>query len=264
MCAGCTAGHLSPTQKAVFLIPQQNLRRSKCQDGHLGKTGGVQALSGLIGFPGPFEHAFLLRDVSSSVPRDSSAAAFRYPPSFVGGWQNPVPMPQTKAEPTDGQFKFGFGEEAAATVHLLRATTPVNFKKICPDLEQHGSCTSAGAMFSSMHRALHGALRKTGELPDKPKARDFCAAYELAPKVGRPRREVAAREEAEKIAAAEDAERRRKLLLHENGRGMCLRPSVSMPDATLADSRHVETVCSRPALPPLLRCARLPRLDSVA
>ena len=122
-------------------------------------------------------------------------------------------MPQTNAEPTDGKYLFGFGEEAAATVHLLHATTSVNFKKICPDLEQHGSCTSAGAMFSSMHRALHGALLiKTGELPDKPKARDFCDAYELAPKVGRPRREVAAREEAEKIAAAEDAEIRRKLL----------------------------------------------------
>ena len=124
-------------------------------------------------------------------------------------------MPQTDAESTNGAYGFKFDEEPAAIVHLLRASDPVDFKKMCPDLEQHGRSTGAGAMFSSMFRALHGAIKKTGELPDRPKAKDFCAAYKLCPKVGRPRREVAARDQGDKIAAAAEEERRTK---HVNAR----------------------------------------------
>jgi hypothetical protein len=69
-------------------------------------------------------------------------------------------MPQTDAESTNGAYGFKFDEEPAAIVHLLRASDPVDFKKMCPDLEQHGRSTGAGAMFSSMFRALHGAKKK--------------------------------------------------------------------------------------------------------
>ena len=119
-------------------------------------------------------------------------------------------MPKTKGEKKDRPYVFYFGEEAAALVHLLRAMGPDEFRKYCPDIELHGACTQPDDMLVSMFRALHGDIRKIGELPEQgSNAVKLCAAYEFAPKPGRPRREVVINEEAKKRAAEIIQERRR-------------------------------------------------------
>lgn len=111
---------------------------------------------------------------------------------------------------------------ATALVHLLRNCDAAEFKKYCPGVTQRGSCTSVSEMLLAMFRALHGDIVETGEVLDddeaKPAAR-LCVAYALAPKVGRPRREVALREEAEKLAKEQAEERRRKHVLAQHGGG---------------------------------------------
>jgi hypothetical protein len=119
-------------------------------------------------------------------------------------------MPKTTAETQDRPYGFKFHEAGAALVHLLRAMPPGEFHKFCPDMEQHATCTQPDDMMLAMFGALRGVLRKIGDLPEEgSNATKLCAAYEIAPKVGRPRREVVINEEAEKRADAIIEERRR-------------------------------------------------------
>eukprot|EP00326_Haptolina_ericina_P010274 CAMPEP_0181226936 /NCGR_PEP_ID=MMETSP1096-20121128/32520_1 /TAXON_ID=156174 ORGANISM="Chrysochromulina ericina, Strain CCMP281" /NCGR_SAMPLE_ID=MMETSP1096 /ASSEMBLY_ACC=CAM_ASM_000453 /LENGTH=99 /DNA_ID=CAMNT_0023320307 /DNA_START=438 /DNA_END=738 /DNA_ORIENTATION=- len=91
-----------------------------------------------------------------------------------------------------------------------------------------------------MFRALHGDIVETGEVLDddeaKPAAR-LCVAYALAPKVGRPRREVALREEAEKLAKEQAEERRRKHVLAQQRQRYMSAPDGLHTKATLAAAR---------------------------
>jgi hypothetical protein len=125
-------------------------------------------------------------------------------------------MPYTHAQAKGGKHHFLLDDLATALVHLLRNCDAAEFKKYCPGVTQRGSCTSVSEMLLAMFRALHGDIVETGEVLDddeaKPAAR-LCVAYALAPKVGRPRREVALREEAEKLAKEQAEERRRKHVL---------------------------------------------------
>ena len=57
-------------------------------------------------------------------------------------------MPNTVQEKKERPYGFKFDEEAAALVHLLRHASPADFKKYCPDLEQHGACTGVDDMFA--------------------------------------------------------------------------------------------------------------------
>ena len=120
-------------------------------------------------------------------------------------------MPKTAQETHERPYKFYFGEEAAALIYLLRAADATTFHKYCPDIENHGSLTGADDIILSMFKALHGALTPVlDELPDEgTKSQKFCAAYRLAHKVGRPRREVVINEMAEERAAEIIQERRR-------------------------------------------------------
>ena len=112
-------------------------------------------------------------------------------------------MPKTAQEINERPYILKFGEEAAALIYLLRAADATTFRKYCPDIENHGSITGADDIILSMFRALHGAVIATlDELPEEgTKSEKFCAAYALAAKVGRPRREVVINEMAEERAA---------------------------------------------------------------
>ena len=120
-------------------------------------------------------------------------------------------MPKTAQEINERPYIFKFGEEAAALIYLLRAADATTFRKYCPDIENHGSITGADDIILSMFRALHGAVIATlDELPEEgTKSEKFCAAYALAAKVGRPRREVVINEMAEERAAEIIQEKRR-------------------------------------------------------
>ena len=119
------------------------------------------------------------------------------------------PIKEKKTRP----HAFFYSNDAAAVVYLLRASDSTTWKKFCPDIENHGAATGADDIMMSMFRALHGGLEQTDDLADEggSKSERFLEAYQLTPKVGRPRREVAIREEADRLYEEEKAERQRKL-----------------------------------------------------
>ena len=126
-------------------------------------------------------------------------------------------MPKAKEPKEEKPYGFYFNEKAAALIQLLRHCDLATFHKFCPDISNAArSGLGADDILLSLFGAMHGDLKQICELPAEGK-KDvrLRAAWELCPKVGRPRREVALRLEAEKLAAAAEEERRRK---HVNSR----------------------------------------------
>ena len=139
--------------------------------------------------------------------------------SFVAGlsgctsyWSHQI-MPKTKAEHVERPWRFYLNDEGAALVHLLRSLNDTDFKKYCPDIVNHHSCTGVDDLMLSMFRALLGRIEQVGDVPaEGTPASRLCAAFRLAPKIGRPKREAAINEAASEKAAVLIQEWRRKQL----------------------------------------------------